>query len=88
MARAIAGCFGLVLGALVGAALALGAGLVWINVFETSCFEGYCGMLVFFTFLPIGAILGGLVGAIASVWLARPGPRDLGSGEEEAARPP
>ena len=45
-------------------------------------------MLVFFTFMPIGAILGGLVGAIASVWLARPGPRGLGSGEGEAARPP
>ena len=36
MARAIAGCFGLVLGALVGAALAVGAGLAWIHVLETS----------------------------------------------------
>jgi hypothetical protein len=31
---------------------------------HTSCFEGYCSMLVFFTFMPIGAIVGGLPGAI------------------------
>lgn len=55
---------GLFLGALGGAALGIGAGLAWVEIFKTSTFEGYSGMLVFFGFLPGGAILGGLVGAI------------------------
>ncbi len=55
---------GLVLGALGGAALGIGAGLVWVEIFKTSNFEGYSGMLVFFTFMPLGAVIGGLAGAL------------------------
>ncbi len=55
---------GLVLGALGGAALGIGAGLVWVEIFKTSSFEGYSGMLVFFTFMPLGAAIGGLSGAL------------------------
>jgi hypothetical protein len=55
---------GLFLGALGGAALGIGAGLAWVEIFKTSNFEGHSGMLVFFTFMPLGAILGGLAGAI------------------------
>jgi hypothetical protein len=55
---------GLLLGALGGAALGLGAGLAWIEIFETTGFEGYSGMLVFFTFMPLGAAIGGLGGAL------------------------
>ncbi len=55
---------GLVLGALGGAALGIGAGLAWIEIFKTTSFEGYGGMLVFFTFMPLGAALGGLGGAL------------------------
>ena len=55
---------GLVLGALGGAALGIGAGLAWVEIFKTSNFEGHSGMLVFFTFMPLGAILGGLAGTI------------------------
>jgi hypothetical protein len=55
---------GLVLGALGGAALGIGAGLAWIEIFNTSNFEGYSGMLVFFTFMPLGAAIGGLGGAL------------------------
>jgi hypothetical protein len=55
---------GLFLGALGGAALGIGAGLAWVEIFKTSNFQGYSGMLVFFGFLPGGAILGGLAGAI------------------------
>jgi hypothetical protein len=55
---------GLFLGALGGAALGVGAGLAWVEIFKTSNFEGYSGMLVFFGFMPGGAILGGLAGAI------------------------
>ncbi len=55
---------GLVLGALGGAALGVGAGLAWVEIFKTSNFEGYSGMLVFFTCMPLGAIIGGLGGGL------------------------
>jgi hypothetical protein len=55
---------GLILGALGGAALGIVAGLAWIEIFKTTDFEGYSGMLVFFTFMPAGAMIGGLGGAL------------------------
>jgi hypothetical protein len=55
---------GFLLGAILGAALGVGAGLLWTNLAGTSCFEGYCGLLVFTAFMPVGLILGGLLGAI------------------------
>lgn len=55
---------GLLLGALGGAALGIGAGLAWVELFKTSSFEGYSGMLVFFTFMPLGAVIGGVGGAV------------------------
>jgi hypothetical protein len=55
---------GLVLGALGGAALGIGAGIAWVEIFKTSSFEGYSGILVFFTFMPLGAAIGGLGGAL------------------------
>jgi hypothetical protein len=55
---------GLVLGVLGGAALGIGAGLAWVAIFKTTSFEGYSGMLVFFTFMPLGAAIGGLGGAV------------------------
>jgi hypothetical protein len=55
---------GLILGALGGAALGIGAGLAWVEIFKTSNFEGYSGMLVFFTFMPVGALIGGIGGAL------------------------
>jgi len=55
---------GLVLGALGGAALGIGAGLAWVEIFKTTGFEGYSGMLVFYTFMPLGAAIGGLGGAL------------------------
>ena len=55
---------GLILGALGGAALGIGAGLAWVEIFKTTDFEGASGMLVFFTFMPIGALIGGIGGAI------------------------
>jgi hypothetical protein len=54
----------LVLGALGGAALGIGAGLAWIELFNTGNIEGDSGMLVFFTFMPLGAAIGGLGGAV------------------------
>jgi hypothetical protein len=55
---------GLLLGALGGAAFGIGAGIAWVEIFQTSSFEGHSGMLVFFTFLPLGAAIGGLGGAL------------------------
>ena len=63
MKIALLALLGLVFGTLGGAALGIGAGLAWVEIFQTTDFEGYSGMLVFFTFMPMGAILGGLGGA-------------------------
>jgi hypothetical protein len=64
MKIALLALLGLALGALGGAALGIGAGLAWVEVFKTTSFEGYSGMLVFFTFMPLGAVIGGLGGAL------------------------
>ena len=61
---------GLFLGAIGGAALGIGAGLAWVEVFKTSDFEGYSGMLVFFGFMPGGAMIGGIGGALLFAMMA------------------
>ena len=60
MKIALFALLGLVLGTLGGAALGIGLGLAWVEIFKTTDFEGYSGMLVFFTFMPAGAMIGGL----------------------------
>jgi hypothetical protein len=60
MKIALLALLGLVLGTLGGAALGIGLGLAWIEIFKTTDFEGYSGMLVFFSFMPAGAMIGGL----------------------------
>ncbi|HLL26604.1 MAG TPA: hypothetical protein VKT73_03000 [Xanthobacteraceae bacterium] len=55
---------GLIFGALLGAAIGVGLGFAYTSIFKVSDFEGYSGMLIFFTFMPIGAIAGGTGGAI------------------------
>ena len=64
MKVALLSLLGLALGALGGAALGIGAGLAWIEIVRTPNFEGHSGMLVFFTFMPLGAAIGGLGGAL------------------------
>ena len=54
---------GLIVGALGGAALGIGAGFAWVQIFRTNGFAGYNSILVFFTFMPLGAAIGGLGGA-------------------------
>jgi hypothetical protein len=61
---------GLFLGAIAGGVIGVGAGFLWTTVFHTSDFEGYSGMLVFFTFMPIGIIVGAVMGAAGLVYLA------------------
>jgi len=58
------GLVGFVLGAIAGGVIGVGLGFIWTSVFHTSSFEGYSGMLVFFTFMPIGLFVGGLAGAV------------------------
>ena len=70
MKIALLALLGLVFGTLGGAALGIGAGLAWVEIFQTTDFEGYSGMLVFFTFMPMGVILGGLGGAFLFGMLA------------------
>src|ERR1700686_1277605 len=55
---------GLILGAMLGAMLGVGLGFAYTKIFNVSNFEGYSGMLVFYTFMPIGAIAGGLGGSV------------------------
>jgi hypothetical protein len=61
MKIALLALLGLALG---GAALGIGAGLAWVEIFKTTGFEGYSSMLVFFTFMPLGAAIGGIGGAL------------------------
>jgi hypothetical protein len=58
------GLVGLFFGGMIGGVGGVGLGFAWIAVFHTSSFEGYSGMVVFFTFMPIGIIIGALVGAV------------------------
>jgi hypothetical protein len=44
--------------------------MVWIKLFHISDFEGYSGMLVFYTFMPLGIIIGAVLGAAGMVYLA------------------
>jgi hypothetical protein len=55
---------GLALGALGGAALGIGAGFASVEIFKTTSFEGDSGRLVFFTFMPLGAAIGGIGDAL------------------------
>ena len=62
MKVALLAVLGLALGALGGAALGIGAGLTWIGMARTSGLDS--GTLVFFTFMPLGAAIGGIGGAL------------------------
>jgi hypothetical protein len=70
MKIALLAILGLFLGALGGAALGVGAGLAWVEIAHTTSFEGYSGMLVFLTFMPLGAAIGGIGGALLFALLA------------------
>ena len=61
---------GLFFGAIAGGVIGVGAGFLWTTLFHTSDFEGYSGMLVFATFMPIGIIVGAVLGAAGLVYLA------------------
>jgi hypothetical protein len=55
---------GMFLGAIAGGVIGVGLGFLWTEFFQTSDFEGYSGMLVFYSFLPIGIVAGALLGGV------------------------
>jgi hypothetical protein len=61
---------GFFLGGILGGVIGVICGLIWTQVFHTSSFEGYSGMLVFLTFMPIGALAGGCLGAAGLAYVA------------------
>lgn len=67
MKIALLALLGAILGALGGGAIGVVAGIGWIELVKTANSEA---MLVFFTFMPIGAIVGGLGGAVLFGMLA------------------
>jgi hypothetical protein len=62
MKVAMLALLGLMLGVLGGGAMGLGAGIAWSEWLYAA--QDSAGNLVFFTFLPIGAMAGGVGGAI------------------------
>jgi hypothetical protein len=58
----VLGCF--ILGLILGAAIALGLCLAAQEIFNISQFEGAYAMAVVSLYMPVGAILGGLIGAV------------------------
>jgi hypothetical protein len=64
MKIALLALLGLALGTLGGATLGIGAGLAWVGIFKTTSFEGYSATLVCFTFMPLGAAMGAIGGAL------------------------
>lgn len=70
MKIALLAVVGLFLGAIAGGVAGVGLGFIWTSVFHTSSFEGYSGMLVFYSFMPIGILLGALIGAVGLGMLA------------------
>jgi hypothetical protein len=72
MKVALLAILGLLLGAIAGGLIGIGAGMLWVEVAHTSSREGAAGMLVFFGFMPIGVVGGALIGA---VWLGSIGAR-------------
>jgi hypothetical protein len=55
---------GLVLGALGGAAFGIGVGLAWSEFLQSPGPQDSSGTLAFFTFMPIGGLIGAFCGAV------------------------
>jgi hypothetical protein len=55
---------GLVLGALGGAALGIAVGLAWSEFLQSPSPQDSSGTLAFFTFMPIGGLIGAFCGSV------------------------
>jgi hypothetical protein len=72
MKAALLALLGLVLGAVAGGIAGFGAGYVWTEVIHSGDSHGVSTILMFFGFMPAGAITGAIVGA---AWLGSIGMR-------------
>jgi hypothetical protein len=63
---------GVVLGALAGGIAGVLLGSLSVELFNISCFEGFCGYVVGFCFLPLGLFLGAAAGGLFVYRRARP----------------
>jgi hypothetical protein len=66
MKVALLAVLGLILGALGGAALGIGLGIAWSEFFKSVSTQdsAAAGALVFLAFMPLGAIVGAIGGAV------------------------
>ena len=64
MKVALLAVLSLLVGAIAGGLIGIGAGMLWVEVAHTSNFEGASGMLVFFGFMPAGVVIGAIAGLI------------------------
>ncbi len=55
---------GVVLGALIGGLIGFVAGEYAVDLFDVSCFEGACGYLVAFIYIPAGGLIGAIGGGV------------------------
>ncbi|NJN80992.1 MAG: hypothetical protein HC802_01015 [Caldilineaceae bacterium] len=62
---------GVIGGAILGAAVGIALGLAYVELFDVSCFEGYCGFLVAFAYGPIGMLIGAVTIGIFAFRKAR-----------------
>lgn len=70
MKTVVLAALGTLAGLVLGAAVGILIGIAWVSISRTGDAEGQSAMLVFFTFAPIGSVLGGLTGAIGAGFLA------------------
>ena len=64
MRRTLRALLGVLIGLLVGGGVGVLLGLAWITLGEVSAFEGMSGYVVGFIFLPLGALMGAIGGAV------------------------
>lgn len=66
------GLLGFVAGALFGGLVALGLSIAAVEIFSISQFEGAYAMGVVFVYIPLGVLIGGVIGAALAIWRTWP----------------
>ena len=74
------GLLGFMAGAIFGGLVALGLSIAAAEIFSIPQFEGAYAMGVVFVYIPLGALIGGVIGAAVAVW--RTWPKTSSAGPE------